>query len=322
MERRNEIIALSPEQIQECIHNYSNKKISHIILSSAGLANTNYIITLDDDEKIVLRIYSDKDANPGLKEFNISKLLKSFPAVPKVLYFQPLASNKPHYSIFQFIEGTTISELISNKQDLETVYFEIGLVLSNLKQINFKSFGLFDDNLNIVEIKNTNNLLHPITNYVLDCLNNDNLINRIGIKLTNSISNLIKQNDDILQTINERPHLVHGDFKIENIMVQQDTNMFHLVGILDWEHGRSGISYEDIATLFRNDYDKNSLLKKSFAKGYEAAGNQLIERWDEASKLIDLVNLCEFLCSDKERPKLYSKVIENLNQTINFFNDC
>jgi thiamine kinase-like enzyme len=320
IERRNKYLTLSSEQILHCLSPlYPNCKISSFVIASSGLANTNYIVTLENREKLVLRIHSNLEFDTGLKEFKISELLTSFPMVPKVLYFQPTTQDAFSYSIIEYIDGTIISEIITNNKNLfETAYFEIGLLLSNLNQLKLNSPGLLDKDLNIIEIRTEENKFYPVTNYIIDCLANENLKRYATKELTTAIYNLIKENDYILHTIEEAPHLVHGDFKIENIMVRSEGSLMHLVGVLDWEHARSDTSYADIATLFRGDYDKNSILKSSFANGYEANGAKLIPNWDYAIKIVDLVNLCSFLCSDDDRSKLYAMVIENLNNTINF----
>ena len=93
----------------------------------------------------------------------------------------------------------------------------------------------------------------------------------------------------------------------------------HLSGILDWEHARADTSYGDIATLFRGNYDANSVLMMEFSRGYESIGISLIENWDKVIKIIDLINLCSFLCSEADRVLLHHSTIKHLNSKRKFF---
>lgn len=141
----------------------------------------------------------------------------------------------------------------------------------------------------------------------------------MGAGLISSLKELIQKNDQLLFATDEEPHLVHGDFKIENIIAKQSADgTYHLSGILDWEHARSDFSYGDIATLFRDDYTNESSTKLAFRNGFTKNGAKLIQDWDKASKLIDLVNLCDFLCSDKDRPALYEIMLKHLENTIDY----
>ena len=212
-----------------------------------------------------------------------------------------------------------MSRLDSKKEDLKSAYFEIGMMLTQLRDIKFKSVGLLDKHLNVVRIPTKNTEHHPVTNFVLDCLKNPNLIKRTGTRLKDAIQRLILEQDQLLLATDEGNHLVHGDFKIENIMVKNINGKIHLAGILDWEYARSDSSYGDMATLFRGDYNKKSIFKQAFSEGFKSKDTDLIQDWDKASKLIDLVNICSFLCSSSNRLVLYEIMINHLKNTINYF---
>lgn len=319
LERSSPHVTLTNDQIQKCIDSLGKDVlIKQSRLASSGLANTNYIITLANDIKVVLRVHSNSNSDKGQKELKLSKLLAGIPEVPKVLYFQPKTDDDISYSIIEFIPGTTIPE-ISQNDNLDSVYYEIGIMLAKLKDITFSAHGLLGGQLEIVPITTKHTQYYGVTNFVLDCLDNSNLISRVDIGLINAIKDLIIQNNSLLLTTDEESHLVHGDFKIENIMVEPSADSkMHLSGVLDWEHARSDSSYGDIATLFRGDYVQDSANKLAFYEGYTKNGATLIKDWDKACKLTDLVNICAFLCSKNDRPKLFEVMIEHLKKTINY----
>jgi len=319
LERSSPHVNLTNDQIQKCIDSLGKDiLVKQSRLASSGLANTNYIITLANDINVVLRVHSNNNSDKGQKEFRLSELLAGIPEVPKVLYFQPKTDDDISYSIIEFIPGTTLPEINQN-DNLDSVYYEIGIMLAKLKDIEFSARGLLGDKLEIVPIRTKHTEYYGVTNFVLDCLEDSNLARRVNPELINEIRELIIKNNTLLLITDEASHLVHGDFKIENIMVEPSADSkMHLSGVLDWEHARSDSSYGDIATLFRGDYVQDSTNKLAFYEGYTKHGATLIKDWDKACKLTDLVNICAFLCSKNDRPKLFEVMIDHLKKTINY----
>ena len=76
---------------------------------------------------------------------------------------------------------------------------------------------------------------------------------------------------------------------------------------------------EKSEVLFRGNYDANSIIKREFQRGYELVSISLIENWDKAVKIVDLINLCSFLCSTTDRVLLHHLTIKHLNDTIYYF---
>lgn len=317
LERRHPHTILTRNQIQECIKPWQpNINVTDYQLVTSGLANTNYIVTLTNDTKVVLRIYSANHSNIAQKEAHLSKLLTDIAAIPKMLYLNE--DPRLTYSVMEFCHGITLDQ-INKDENLEHVYFETGAILSKLKQIKFASAGLLGKNLEIIPIVTKNSKHHAISNFILDCLENTYFLQRVTLHLVTRTKELILQNNNLLYTTDEKNHLVHGDLKIENILAQRlSDGQMHLSGILDWEHARSDSSYSDIATLFRGDYIKNSAHKLAFYNGYTNDGAMLITDWDKASKLIDLINICHFLSSADNRPALFAAMIEHIKNTCDY----
>lgn len=324
VERRSPHLILSHQEVQECISSiFPNRIADSYIIAKTGLANTNYIIVLDNKKKVVLRIYPEKYNTKKEKESRIAELLLDFPEVPKIHHPRSFTHHGFIWNAVDFVEGVTLAEApIFEKKFLLEVYFEIGVMLAKLKNIVFPSYGLFGEKLEIQEIKTTTCGFHPIANFIMDCLNHKNLARRAGFDLQNKLRGLAIKQEHVLYKIEQESHLVHGDFKVENILVKRTTNgHMHLSGVLDWEHARVDTSYGDIATLFRDDYDANSIFKREFLRGYESRNISLIEDWDKAIKIIDLINLCYFLCADDDRSLLYRSIMKYLNNTITYFKE-
>ncbi len=324
VERRSPHIMLSRKEVQECISSiFPNNIVESYDLAKTGLSNTNYIISLDNKRKVVLRVYPEKDTIKKGKELKISELLLDFLEVPQIHQPPSFTHNGFEWNVVDFVDGITLIEAQSLDHDLLLeAYFEIGAILAKLKNITFPTCGLLNEKLEVQEIKTITSAFHPVVNFIMDCFNDKNFIKRVEVDLQNELRDLVIKQEHILYKIEHESHLVHGDFKVENILVKRANNdHLHLSGVLDWEHARADTSYGDIATLFRGNYDTNSVLKREFQRGYESMGISLIENWDKVIKIIDLINLCSFLCSNADRVLLHRSTIKHLNDTIYYFKE-
>lgn len=223
IERRSPHIILSRKEVQECISSiFPNYIVESYELAKTGLSNTNYIISLDNKRKVVLRVYPEKDSIRKEKELKISELFLDVPEVPKIHHPSSLAHHGFEWNVFDFVDGITLAEaqpLIEQDLLLET-YFEIGAILAKLKNIPFPTCGLLDKKLEVREIKTITSAFHPVANFIMDCLNDKNFIKRVGLDLQNELRNLVIKQEPILYKIKQESHLVHGDFKVENILVK------------------------------------------------------------------------------------------------------
>ncbi|MGI4775696.1 MAG: phosphotransferase [Janthinobacterium lividum] len=234
VERRSPYIMLSHKVVQECIsYILPNRIVENYDLAKTGLSNTNYIISLDDKRKVVLRVYPKKDTIKRGKELKISELLIDFPEVPKIHQPPSFTYNSLQWDMVDFVDGITLAEAQSLDHNLLLeAYFEIGIILAKLKNITFPACGLLNEKLEVQEIKTITSDFHPIVNFIMDCLNDKNLIERVGVNLQNELCDLVIKQEHILYKIEHKNHLVHGDFKVENILVKRMKNgHMHLSGV-------------------------------------------------------------------------------------------
>jgi len=70
-----------------------------------------------------------------------------------------------------------------------------------------------------------------------------------------------------------------------------------VAAVLDWEWAHAASPLFDLAILLRGN--QGAPLPPGFAEavanGYRTAGGHLPDEWRRATRLVDLVNLCEFL---------------------------
>lgn len=180
----------------------------------------------------------------------------------------------------------------------------------------FQESGLLDANLSISKITTEHNGYNVFINYILDKITKPRVKDKLGKQLAHSLKN------KIISYENSFPkeysyQLVHGDFKPSNILVKNIDGTLILSGILDWEFAYSGSVYGDIATLFRCKHLFDKQLKESFASGYSKVSKSLDSDWEKKAKLVDLVNLCDLLDSEDERPNMYNNITGLIADIVN-----
>lgn len=101
--------------------------------------------------------------------------------------------------------------------------------------------------------------------------------------------------------------LVHGDFKLENILFGPGGNA--VIAVLDWEFARAGAPLEDIAALFRTAPFQPRTgpgrdFQDQFIAAYIEAGGELPSRWPRLAEIYDLKTWCGVLGASGSRKSL------------------
>ncbi|AIF82079.1 aminoglycoside phosphotransferase [endosymbiont of Acanthamoeba sp. UWC8] len=321
-ERRKEFHTLTESKIKKLSDNALNRDdIIDIHKTSNGLANTNYILMYHNGDKFVLRLYT-RDSNAGLKEFNLANLLCHEALVPKCVKYFPVSEAFQYaYSFVEYKKGILLSNYLDKPDllpELLKIYKELGQFLARLKAYRFEGSGSLNPDLTVSRFTTKHNENNPYINFILDCINMVRVKNRLGTSLFNRIKNVLKIHHDLFPKLNNDYHLVHGDFKPTNILVYESEGALKISGIIDWEFAYAGSGYSDIANLFRfkNIFDEQ--LKGSFAEGYKSRGGSLNKEWEKSIKLVDLINLCDLLSSEEERPNMHTDIIKLITESLNF----
>ena len=322
-ERRHLQIKLNLNEVRNCVEPYINGSITTARLISSGLSNTNYHIIASNNTQYIFRIHHDKKT--AIKEYklnqNLCKLTKKIP-----LTLHQLDDTIHHHtcSIIEFLPGKLLSD-ISFSTNLIPIYKELANFIADINQYQFNTPGQLDKQLKPKPFLTQETSHHPYVNFMLDCLNGSNVKNNIPSVLINDIKNFVIRHEHLTTCItNISPHLVHGDFKPENILVKSNTNnQLQLSGIIDWEYARSDYIYADIATLFRNYIPKkNDGILTAFANELSYRDISLVSDWFILTKYIDFINLLAFLDSKLPRKNLYQSIIATLKNSMTYIENC
>ena len=316
--RRENFYNLNFEQINTIFKRHLNEEIQSFQLIQNGLSNTNYKITLRNESNRILRIH--RKEHLGKKEYKINKLLGTYQLkkVPKIIFYDDKLNILPvTYSIIEYINGYPWTQNLSASSHIDLLNQSIEFICF-LHNITFNASGILDKDLIIHPIQTENNNHNIYVNYMYDCIENSLLKKRMG-NLLLDLEKCIKKNENLLNSIDYNSyHLVHGDFKKDNILIMNNTEVS---GIIDWEYARSDLFYGDLATLFRGQYfTKDQGILNKLTNIFKRKNIPIIENWFHAVKIIDFINLLSFLTEKEERGALFETVKTHIENTLQFLN--
>jgi aminoglycoside phosphotransferase (APT) family kinase protein len=284
---------------------------------SGGLVNTNYRITLSgSQDTLILRLYT-RDPSACRLELDIYQLTHRKVPMAEVLYADPdgACCGRP-YMVTRWVEGTKLDRLLASG-DVATISaaaLAVGETLAALTTLGFPQSGFFGPGLAVSRPLGTSR--ESVVAYVRSSLFEREAGRRLGEDLTDQIWTLLRENAALLDEADGPANLVHGDYKAQNILVRQGPRgSWSMAAVLDWEFAMAGSSLFDLSILLRYADTLPPVFEQGIVAGYRAAGAKLPQDWKRLTKLLDLVNLCEFLCSPDPRAAMVSDVTSLVRAT-------
>jgi aminoglycoside phosphotransferase (APT) family kinase protein len=280
MYRRHPHIPFSPDMIAPFL---KQRTIQSTQLFSDGKSNSNYLITLDNGRKYVVRVYGA--ANPDV-EWYMHGLASEVVPVPEILF------HSQQCAVLSYIPGEPLanvprfaSKAAEALAEISGIWFdEPGQILAD-GSIGPWPFG-------------------KIEGFVSEMLNHDAVQHWLGEKCCDQIREIYKREADRLAELNDECFLVHGDFNPYNILIHNGK----VSGILDWEFAHSGTPYMDIGNMLRHlDKDYHSLI----AAGLILGGMNVPWDWKERAQLVDLgsqLNFLTFVRSDEFKQQCVGRI--------------
>lgn len=318
-ERRNPIIQLD-EKSAEFLLNDSGSitPIRAIHLYSSGYSNTNYRIELADFSVVVLKVFTNSLEKAKL-EIRLLQHVEGRVAVPKVLYFDTSLKQIPYcFALLECKSGQLLGHAFKQfqKDDALKIGLELGQTLAQLSQFRFSSLGLLNSDLKIQE--KFDDMWEFFFPFIESCLIHGKAKERLGDDLTQRVLRLITENQSLVKENTIGASLVHGDFNGKNILVELQNGNWTVNTILDWEFACAGPYLIDLGNLLRYDAQLPTAFEKGIVSGFLQGGGYLSRSWKKVAKLLDLMNLCEFLNTKMERPILWedskSLIMDTLNR--------
>ena len=285
--------------------------IINIIPINEGCRTTNYIVeTNESQSKYILKVFFSTEQNYK-KEIKLLTKLKENEMIPVPKIYKisrhEIIQNR-EYAIYEYIEGKTIGQAISEGYVLEENFIrEVARSLAKIHSYKFDKVGFLDENLNIREG------LPPLITWYENFMG-ERAKKRLGNIIIDKINYIVNDNKKILIELDKDVRLVHGDFQGTNILIKDNK----LCGILDWEFVMAGHPLADIGQFFRYEEYFNDNLLQEFEKEYiKCSGYKLSKDWYKISKLRDLINLIQLMNGEENMPNKYTNIKKILINNIN-----
>jgi aminoglycoside phosphotransferase (APT) family kinase protein len=302
-ERTFPFLEVNRDQVIELFQNILKKEnIIGVTPISEGCRTTNYIIqTSESQNKYILKIFISTDQSYK-KEIELLTKLKESKSIPVSKIYRVRSSDiiqNKEYAIYEYIEGMTLGQAIKYGYIVEEKFIrEVAKTLAMIHKHKFDKVGFLDEHLNVKES------LPPLKIWYQKFMG-ERAKQRLGENIINEINNIVKKSEKILEKLDEKISLVHGDFQGTNILI----NNGRLSGILDWEFAMAGHPLADIGQFFRYEEYFNTNLLKAFENEYNRNSDYKLEKdWYKISKLRDLINLIQLIDGEENMPNKYANI--------------
>lgn len=296
-ERQSAYLELDQQALTKLVQPvFAGQHVLDASIMVGGFSNTIYKVQLSGHaEPIVVRLYT-RDAASCEKDVVLFDLLHKQVPVPQLLYADPAGTvGGVPYALTSYAAGTTLAHVLAQgtHEDVAGASFAAGQVLARIGTFTFPSSGFFGPALAVVDRMTTNRDM--FRGFISDCLFVRGAGERLGPQVTEQLWTFVMNHAQLLDVLADEAVLVHADFNGPNIMVQQQAGQWAVTAVLDWEFAFAGTPLYDIGIMLRNEHRLPVIFATDFIAGYGAEGGMLPRNWKPLVKLLDLLNLCDFL---------------------------
>ncbi len=317
-ERREPSVMLDQAAVVELLRPaFPHADVEAIELLGGGLVNTNYRVTLAGrTEPVVLRIYT-RDRDACAKEANILKLVGTTVPVPEVLHVTGEDTHEGNpYLVLSWIEGVKPHGLLhaGTPADADGIGYACGATLAAIAHYTFPVAGFLGPDLAIVEPFVS--IRAAMQGYIEECLTEQRVRDRLGPELVARLGRLVSDNGALFDELEGSTSLVHSDYKAVNLLVRNTSNGWAMAGVLDWEFAHAGTPLIDLGILLRESARLPAEFERGVVRGFRDDGGTLPQQWKRITKLVDLVNLCDFLTAEDDRGAMLQDVTGVVRATV------
>lgn len=304
MERRYPFVAISIDVAARLLQPLGTLPYPRSVqLLTGGHINTNYVVLLEDGQRLVLRIFSQGE-EALRKEAKVLHTMASAVPIPKLhlAVFKPASFEHP-YAVLDWIEGASLPEvLVSNPEAAVPIGEAVASILSKIhNQRPFEHAGA--------------SFLETIRSRLFD----QGAAAWLGRETTARLWALAQEQQTVLQELCERCVLVHGDFQGDNILLRLDAGQWKVAAVLDWEWAHGGCYLEDIGSLLRFEGGVWNAFQRGLDSGFSAIGSPLPQGWRRAARLWDMAALCEKLASPLHRGQVTIRASRTIERCLQDF---
>ncbi|MBS1727200.1 MAG: aminoglycoside phosphotransferase family protein [Armatimonadetes bacterium] len=301
-QRQKPFYDLSLAEIQEVLVP-SGIAVASAIPIQEGLANSNYFVETDEGRRLVFRVCQSE---PDSKPLQIAVARRLGRAIPMPNVVEELPESP--YLLMEWLPGRTMQARWADgeqEQVLEAAH-SIGLALAKIASHRMGTCGFLNPRLTVVEP--WGNLYEAFNRYRSDHARYAYLKGRMSFENLMATEGLWQKRKEPLTAVMDQACLSHGDFKASNLLIEDG----RLSGVLDWDFVHAGTWLLDAGQVLRYLGDRREDFAERFASGMIEGGMKLPDRWQEMARIVDLMNLVDFLC----RPKIGDQQILQITDLI------
>jgi aminoglycoside phosphotransferase (APT) family kinase protein len=284
-ERYRSLIVLSPDDASTLI----GERVVDVQPFAGGRRNSNYrVVIAGHPQPKVLRLHT-ADPSACVREQRLLGLVKQSVPVPEIVRTAPSAD--PPWSLMTFVPGERMDLALTSASAKMTMDMTraAGQVLARIHQIKFSRAGFLDEQLQVQESLGPEFGWHTFLHNLLE---RSAVRDNVGEELADRLRRFVDRHTALEEHMSfGAPVLSHSDYKPWNLLVSGS----HVAAVLDWEFAFAGPPLNDIGNFLRYSSRQLAEYESGFIEGYVEGGGALQDDWRRLSRLVDLINLVDFL---------------------------
>lgn len=249
------------------------------------------------------------------KEWDIARLVHGRVAVPEIVWTGADEDSGLPVTIHRFVDGTPLSEILErgNDNDVRQAARAAGAVLAAIGGFTFRAAGFLGPGLEVAEPHGPPSAMRR---YITDCLFKGGAAERLGEPMAARVLNFTQRTAHRLDRLRDTACLVHADFNPRHLLLRRVNNAWTVAAALDWEFAFSGIPLWDIGSMLRFADPLRPDFADPFARAFAEHGGELPQEWRALARLLDLMNLMEFLTRPNAPQAVYDRAIRWVGESM------
>jgi aminoglycoside phosphotransferase (APT) family kinase protein len=237
------------------------------------------------------------------REWEIARLVHGRVPIPEIVWTGVGDGNGNPASVQHFVEGTPLADVLArgNDNDCRQAARAAGETLAAIGGFTFRAAGFLGPGLEVTEPHGPPSAMRR---YIADCLFKGGAAEKLGEPLAARVVNFVQRTAHRLDRLRDTKCLVHADFNVHHLLMRRVENAWTVAAVLDWEFAFSGVPLWDVGSMLRRADALRPDFAEPFARSFAEHGGELPPDWRALSRLLDLMNLMEFLT----RPNAPSEV--------------
>jgi aminoglycoside phosphotransferase (APT) family kinase protein len=284
---------------------------------TGGLSSTIYRVVISgEDRSFALRCYT-RDGAACRKDLDLFRLIHGRVPIPAIYFADPNTTRFPTpYAITEWIEGITLRELLlrGDASAIGQAAYAVGAVRGTMSQFAFPQTGLFGPGLTIAQPLDVS--AAGFESQIAWFLGERGAGERLGESLSQRLLAYVRRYAPLLDAVSQRATLTHADFNPPNILMSHANDSWRVAAVIDWEFAWSGPPLYDLGIMLRDSQRLPPIFAERLMAGFADHGGEMPTQWLRIARMLDLINLCDFLVRPDPDSRTVADVTALIEQTV------